>query len=80
MKVAELAQVAQTSMKVMSAYNGKVLCQRFDPKKHKAIGEREVASVWADLVILKDVFGNQAKPIICVYADGTEECYMENPF
>lgn len=80
MTVAELARVAQTSMKVMSAYNGKVLCHRFDPEKHPSIGEREVSSVWADLRILDGAFSKQCTPMLCVYADGTEECFKNNPF
>lgn len=80
MTVAELAKVAQTSMKVMSAYNGKVLCHRFDTKKHREIGEREVRAVCADLCILNGAFSKQCTPMLCVYADGTEECYKENPF
>lgn len=80
MTVSELAKVTQTGMKVMSAYNGKVLCHRFDTEKHKAIGEREVRAVCADLRILDGAFSKQCAPILCVYADGTEECYKENPF
>ena len=80
MKVAELAKVAGTSLKVMSAYNDKVLCHRFDPVKHKEIGEREVRTVWADLRILDSVFGKQASPMLCVYADGSKECYEAHPF
>lgn len=80
MRVAELAKVAQTSMKVMSAYDGKVLCHRFDPDKHKAIGEREVRSAWADLRILDGAFGKQATAMICVYADGSPEAFKEHPF
>ena len=80
MKVAELAKVADTSLKVMSGYNDKVLCHRFDPGKHKEIGEREVMSVWADLRILDGVFGKQATPLLCVYADGAKECYEAHPF
>lgn len=80
MTVAELAKVAQTSMKVMSAHNGKVLCHRFDAEKHRAIGEREVRAVCADLCILNGAFSKQCAPMLCVYADGTEECYKENPF
>jgi len=80
MTVAELAKVTETSMKVMSAYNGKVLCHRFDPGKHKEIGEREVRSVWADLDILNGAFGKQAKALICVYADGAPEAFKANPF
>ena len=80
MTVAELAKVANTSMKVMSGYNGKVLCHRFDPGNHKEIGEREVRSVWADLRILDGVFGKQVTPMLCVYVDGSPEAFKANPF
>ena len=73
MTVADLAKIMKTSIKVMSAYNGKVLCHRFDQEKHKEIGERETDCVWADLQIIEGPFGKQAKAIICCYADGTKE-------
>ncbi len=37
MTVAELALVAQTPLKVMSGYNGKVLCRAFKKEKHEEI-------------------------------------------
>lgn len=80
MTVAELEKVAHTSLKVMSAYNGKVLCHRFDPNTHKEIGEREVKSVWADLRILDGAFSKQCTPLLCVYADGAPEAFKANPF
>lgn len=80
MTVAELSKIAHTSLKVMSAYNGKVLCHRFDPNNHKEIGEREVKSVFADLRILDGVFGKQCTPLLCVYADGAPEAFKEHPF
>lgn len=77
MTVAELAKIVRTSIKVMSAYNGKVLCHRFDPEKHKEIGERKTDCVWADLVIVESCFGRQAKAIVCCYADGRKEWEQE---
>lgn len=74
MTVAELAKVAQGAMKVMSAYNGKVLCHRFNSERHKEIGEREVSSVWPDLQITQGAFEKCCSPILCVYADGAKEC------
>lgn len=79
MTVLELSKVSQTHMKIMSSYNGKVLCHRFDPEKHKEIGEREVISVWADLCIVKGPFGDSAKAIIRCYAHGGEEYCAEHP-
>lgn len=81
MKVIELAKVAGISMKVMSAYNGKVLCYGFDPEKHKEIGEREVRAVWADFKIAGGGhYHKSINPILCVYADGSKECYEAHPF
>ena len=40
MTVAELAKVAHTSLKVMSAYNGKVLCHRFDSNTARIADKR----------------------------------------
>ena len=80
MKVAELDKVACTSVKVMSAYNGKVLCHRFDPEKHKEIGEREVKTVWADFKSSDCGSHKTIIPMLCVYADGSKECYEAHPF
>ena len=75
MTVAELFDKCrvQSQMKVMSAYNGKVLCNRFNPEKHKDIGERGVSAIWADVHVVKSAFGGCAVPIICVYANGLKE-------
>lgn len=47
----EFSKVCQRPIKVMSAYNGKVLCYAYDRnnEKHKKIGERQVSSVWVEL-------------------------------
>lgn len=64
----------RSELKVMSAYNGKVLCKDFNEKKHAHLADREVHSVWAECVSTKGLgFGNIAKPIICVYVDGKPE-------
>lgn len=75
MTVAELFDKCsvQSQMKVMSAYNGKVLCHRFNPEKHKDIGERAVYAVWADVNVVKSGFGGYVVPIMCVYANGLKE-------
>ena len=62
-------------LKVMSGFNGKVLCRDFNHSKHDELGDREVLDVWAEIKVTNSVcFGNSAKPIICVYVDGAEEC------
>lgn len=63
----------QSTLKVMSAFNGKVLCHNFNPEKHKEIGERRVSTVWADILVRDTGFGHYASPIMCVYADGLKE-------
>lgn len=80
MKVAELAKVAGTSIKVISAYNDKVLCHRFNPEKHKEIGEREVRGVWADCKSSSLGYHKTIHLMLCVYADGSKECYEARPF
>lgn len=71
------ASIAQTEIKVMSAYKGRVLCYRFKPEKHAAIGERELLSVWADFEIIDSGFGKCCQPILCAYVDGHEELVKE---
>ena len=64
----------KSELKVMSAFNGKVLCHKFNPKKHSGIADREVHTVWAEIKSSPNYsFGNYAKPIICVYVDGRTE-------
>lgn len=64
----------KSELKVMSAFNGKVLCRNFIPEKHKGIADREVRSVWAEIKSSSNYsFGNYAKPIICVFVDGRKE-------
>lgn len=74
MTVNELSVLNRSELKVLSGYNGIVLCKSFDPKKHIKIGEREVLSIWAECRTNKNMsFGNIAIPIICVYVSGAEE-------
>ena len=77
MTVAELGSVVKSPIKVMSAYNGKVLCHRYKPEKHKEIDEREVYSVWTEIKLINNAYGNYAEPIICCYADGTKEIFAK---
>ena len=67
----------RSSLKVMSGYNSKVLCQKFSPDKHLDIGKREVISVWADITVTKVTFGSYAQPILCVFVNGSEEYEKE---
>lgn len=76
-ELSEKCKVASI-LKVMSAYNGKVLCHNFNPNKHKEIGERRVASVWAEIMVKNSGFDSYARPIICVYVDGLKEMEEAN--
>lgn len=70
MTVLELYETlsSETSLKVLSAYNGKLLCSKFNEKKHAKIGEREVVKAWAEIFVRKVAYGNMAYPIVCAYA------------
>lgn len=74
MTLNELSLLSRSKIKVLSGYNGIVLCKSFDRKKHIKIGEREVCSMWAECELSKNAsYGNIATPIICVYVNGAEE-------
>lgn len=75
MKLSEFYECfCKSELKVLSAFNGKVLCHNFNPKKHESIADREVNTVWAEIKVSPNYsFGNYAKPIICVYVDGRKE-------
>lgn len=76
MTVKELSALTRMPLKVLSAYNDKVLCHAFKPdnEKHVAIGEREVSTFWADIKVSSGVIGGSiAQPVLCCYADGHDE-------
>ena len=77
MKVKEYAKLCRSTLKVLSAYNGKVLCFVFDETKHLEIAEREITSVWAEIKVTDSSFGNYAKPIMCAFVDGRIEYEKE---
>ena len=70
MKIAELAQVVKSPLKVLSARTGRVLCHRYDPERHKSIGQMNTNTVWADLMVSDSPFGDHCYPIMCAYAYG----------
>ena len=73
--VGDFAKICKTDIKVLSAFNGKVLCKRFDPKKHIEIASREIVSVWSEIRVNKTIgYSNAAFAEICVYVDGKNEC------
>ncbi len=73
MTVAEFAGNCKSTVKVMSAFNGKILCHKYDDQKHQEIGQRVVRSFCADIKCKDDGYGSIARPYICVFADGTPE-------
>ena len=66
----------RSPMKILSAYNGRVLCYNFNPEKekHQALGERRILDIWAEIRISQSAgFGNFADVILCAYVDGVPE-------
>lgn len=81
MTVKDLSSLTRMPIKVLSGYNGKVLCHAFKPdnEKHVAIGEREVSTFWADIKVTKGPLGSSiAQPVLCCYAGGAEEYAKEH--
>lgn len=76
MKVKDLFEICENTgvdLKVLSAFNGKVLCYNFKPEKHIEIAERDVETLWADLITYDRGYYKGVKPILCVYVDGRKE-------
>lgn len=67
-------------IKVMSSFNGKILCYNFNEynKNHvEKIGNKEVSCFWADFESRGGGFGSSAEPITCVYVIGDKEYEKE---
>lgn len=64
-------------IEVRSAYNGKVLCRKFDPQKHMEIAKRELLSMWADTKKSNNDPGGWIYTVLCCYVDGRPECERE---
>lgn len=72
--VGDFAKICKTDIKVMSGFNGKVLCKRFNPKKHTEIANREIVSVWSEIEASKSSgYRNFAYTNICVFVNGAKE-------
>ena len=66
----------QSPLKILSAYNGRVLCYNFYPEKeeHKKLGDREIRDLWAEMRVTQRAgFGNYADVILCAFVDGYPE-------
>lgn len=69
----------KSRLKIMSGYNGKVLCKAFNPKKHIEIGRREITHIWAEIEATKAMaFSNISLPILCAYVHGRVEYEKEH--
>lgn len=64
-------------LEVRSAFNGKILCKKFDPQKHVEIGERELVSMWADTRKHSNNPSEWIYPVLCCYVDGGPEYEKE---
>ena len=72
MTLAEFASLCNTTVCAKSAFNGKILCYKFESEKHATLGEREVRSVWAEIQTCPHC-RDYAQSIIMVYVDGKPE-------
>lgn len=75
MTVQELKELAYCdTLIVKSGYNGKVLTNNYNPKKHKeTIGNREVISIWSDIKISKVATQGSAFSVLCCHVYGDIE-------
>ena len=69
-QVCELLNI--NAIKVLSGYNGKVLARRFNPNKHKELGERFVLRIWSEIEVDK-LSNNTAQSILVCYVEGKVE-------
>lgn len=58
----------QSTLKVMDAGTGYILCRNFNPNKHLAIGELTISALWADISISGQEFSKYVTPVLCIYA------------
>ena len=69
-ELAKLAEYGHGHIEVKSGYNGKVLCKKFNEKKHQTLAKREVLSFWPEIKIDR---GRYCYPIVCCFVDGLQE-------
>ena len=58
----------QSTLKVMDAGTGRILCCNFNPDKHSGIGELTVSALWANISVSSQEFSKYVTPVLCVYA------------
>lgn len=82
MTLAELYELIaygeQNNIIAKSAYNGKILCKRFNPKKHVELAQREVRSMWSSIKLNPCGLSAIAQPVLECYVDGEPEWRKEN--
>lgn len=46
----------RSPMKILSAYNGRVICYNFNPNKeeHKKLGKRQILDIWAEMRVTQN--------------------------
>jgi len=69
MKIKDLAEVTNTSIKIKDGKNGKVLCSRYRASKHESLSDREVLGVWSEIDVCNSGYDSFARPVICVYVE-----------
>ena len=62
------------SLRVRSAFNGKILAFNYNPTKHsETLGKREVVDIKPEIVLDKRGGYDTAYPVICCWVNGREE-------
>lgn len=65
-----LCNTRSTVILAKSGFDGRILCKRFNPKKHAHLAQREVTAMWAGVEKVSDSF---VRPIIECYLYGAPE-------
>ena len=74
MKVKEFYKYIKAPLKIISGFNGKVLCRNYQPRLHdEKFGDRIITNVWSEVEIKDKPFGNVITPIIVCYVHGDVE-------
>ena len=76
--ILQLCNHAKAAILAKSAYNGKILCAKFNPQKHTHLANREVISIWPSVKLHKDIFGASTHPILECFLHGDVEYAKEH--
>lgn len=78
MTLNDFSKLTMGSVRVRSAYNGKILAFNFNPTKHsETLGKREVIGVKPKIMLDRTAGYDTAYPVICCLVDGKEEYLKE---